>query len=163
GEEDHRPACANCGENAVTLDRHIIQDAHSLSPVLRGEGGGEGSRRSRKDAAAYRARASYPSPLLSPRSTGKREGALRLFLVLVAVLALFGCERRADGPAPPATEPEAGSAEHYLPSDRAKPQSLPKVPPATKPTGPLAKDVSCVSAECHANLADAKQIHLPVA
>jgi predicted CXXCH cytochrome family protein len=74
-----------------------------------------------------------------------------------------GCEKHTDGPVTPSTAPEAGSAEHYLPGDRAKPQSLPKVPPATKPTVPLAKDVSCVSAECHANLADAKQIHLPVA
>jgi predicted CXXCH cytochrome family protein len=35
--------------------------------------------------------------------------------------------------------------------------------PAPKPTAPLPKDATCINDECHASLADARQVHRPVA
>jgi predicted CXXCH cytochrome family protein len=73
-----------------------------------------------------------------------------------------GCDR-STGPAEPTTAPVGASPTHYGNEGGALPVVYAVVPAAPKPTGPLAKDASCVTAECHANFTRAPQIHSPVA
>jgi hypothetical protein len=50
-----------------------IQKTHSLSPVIRGEGGREGLRAFDESTAVALRKLLDPSPQPSPRSTGKKE------------------------------------------------------------------------------------------
>ena len=57
----------------------------------------------------------------------------------------------------------SGTAEGTAPGEREIARTVPEeptpVPPAPKPTGPLPPEAGCVTAECHATLATARQIH----
>jgi len=92
-----------------------------------------------------------PTPAqLQVRSPAFRLPAARLVGYVLAALAFFGLaactpESSTTGTATaPATQPAA-------------------LPPLPKPTGPLAKDASCITAQCHAQYKTAAHIHGPVA
>jgi predicted CXXCH cytochrome family protein len=90
----------------------------------------------------------------------------RCFIALCAVALLWlivGCDRGTEEPARPTTEPTGKSTEHYDDIAKVKRVSFPVVPQAPKPTAPLPKNASCVTAECHADYTRAPQIHSPVA
>lgn len=97
-----------------------------------------------------------------PRSSVRR-GVQFGWALCVAALLLAGCGKEPTEPAKPTTEPMGKSTEHYAPGTVAMPAVFPVVPPAPKPTAPLAKGASCVTAECHADYTRAPQIHSPVA
>ena len=86
--------------------------------------------------------------------------------LVVALLFVVGCDKHSEQAAEPSTTPPAAAPDDYL-SGRAtvvKPVvAVPSVPPAAKPTTALPKGASCVTAECHASLSHAEQIHRPVA
>lgn len=82
-------------------------------------------------------------------------------LLAFTLLVLIGCEKQEE-PAQPSTQPIGASEEHYLEA-KARPAPIVAGKPATRPTGPLPKDVSCVTAECHAVMGASRQIHAPVA
>jgi predicted CXXCH cytochrome family protein len=87
-----------------------------------------------------------------------------LLCVIVASFALMGCDDpRSDLSASPSTEASGASREHYGANVTPRPVVFPVGPKAPKPTAPLPKDASCVTAECHADFTRAPQIHSPVA
>lgn len=80
-------------------------------------------------------------------------------ILLGAVLIALGCDRSGNTAPPSTTQAEASSTEHF---GGAKVTQVVATTPAPKPAGPLPAGTSCVTAECHAKLATAKQIHGPV-
>lgn len=85
---------------------------------------------------------------------------LPLALGLLAIIA--ACGRESTEPARPTTAPAAGTTV-IDPGGRVLPRVFPVVPPAPRPSGALAPDASCVTAECHADYTRASHIHSPVA
>ena len=90
-----------------------------------------------------------------------------LAAMVMVLLFVAGCERETARPVERSAEPSAPAAapEDYLGNGSAtvKPVVEAAVPPAPRPDGPLPKGASCVTAECHASLASAAQIHQPIA
>ena len=92
--------------------------------------------------------------------------------VALMPLLLTACDRgTGNDDAGPATRPSdaAGAAPTHFEQTPGNGTAAvnrvllkPAVPPAPKPTGPLPKDASCVTAECHATLASANYVHGPV-
>src|SRR5262245_49426519 len=64
------------------------QVTHCLSPVIRGEGWGEGSRSFRRSAAVDSSRALNPSPPPSARCTGEREWPFWLIAIVSLSIVL---------------------------------------------------------------------------
>lgn len=100
------------------------------------------------------------------RSFAPTRASPRLHVVLCALLCvIFGCEKK-HASDDPSTQPTvaAASPEHYLPNAATpRPTTVPRVKPAPKPTATLAANATCMTAECHATLMTAPQIHAPVA
>ena len=87
-----------------------------------------------------------------------------LAAVMVAMLLLVGCDHDSNASTSPSEDPvvpAAAPADYLQTGTTASPP--PVVAQAPKPTGPLPKDASCVTAECHASLIHAAQIHRPIA
>jgi predicted CXXCH cytochrome family protein len=85
------------------------------------------------------------------------------FVGVLCALTSIGCDRNSKEPVKPSTEPAGASTGDFSDKSRALPVVLPLTPAAPKPTGPLAPNASCVTAECHADFTRAPQIHSPVA
>jgi predicted CXXCH cytochrome family protein len=84
-------------------------------------------------------------------------------ILCALVLLLWGCDKGTTDPVRPSTEP-AGAAEAHYNSDKSQlPVVFAAVAPATKPSGPLPSNASCVTPECHGEFTRAAQIHGPVA
>jgi predicted CXXCH cytochrome family protein len=83
-------------------------------------------------------------------------------ILVVGILLSAGCDRGDSD-----DMSGAGRTQQAADSDGAaappRPVVFPDVPPAPRPTGPLAQNASCVTAECHAVLANSAYIHAPVA
>src|SRR5205823_8687118 len=75
-------------EDDMNRTTNVRPGSFSLSPVLRGEGWGEGREASYCNLRFLQPSASNPSPPPSPRSTGERELAR---FVLVSCLAILMC------------------------------------------------------------------------
>jgi predicted CXXCH cytochrome family protein len=91
----------------------------------------------------------------------------RVWAMLVIAIALFtvGCHREKDdaGSGTASSQPAGASPEHYENGvEQVKPVKFVRSTPATRPTAPLPAGRSCVTSACHANLADAPQVHAPV-
>jgi predicted CXXCH cytochrome family protein len=82
-------------------------------------------------------------------------------LILLAIM--IGCDHKPSSDASDERPvPAAAAPDDYLASN-ASVTPVVAVAKAPKPTGSLAKEVSCVTAECHASLKNAAQIHRPIA
>ncbi|HVT88697.1 MAG TPA: cytochrome c3 family protein [Tepidisphaeraceae bacterium] len=79
------------------------------------------------------------------------------------LLISAGCDRDSERPAEPTTGPVGSSMEHFDSATTKQVMAFAPTKAAPKPTGALAKDTSCMTAECHANFSRAAQIHSPVA
>jgi predicted CXXCH cytochrome family protein len=78
--------------------------------------------------------------------------------VLCALTLFVGCEKKEA--VAPSTQAEGASTGHF--DSTAKVSQIVAKPQASKPSAPLPKGTTCVTAECHTKLATAKQIHGPV-
>ena len=97
-------------------------------------------------------------PVMLSAAKHLRSMAIIVLLVLIA----FGCDDDSDAPRERgATTVKAAAPESYLEKPAAPVQQV-IAPQAPKPTQKLAPDATCVTAECHASYATAKQIHGPV-
>ncbi|MCC7147067.1 MAG: hypothetical protein IT443_11535 [Phycisphaeraceae bacterium] len=80
-------------------------------------------------------------------------------MVLLLAMVLSSCDRRQDDEAKSPSAPPSPAAS----TSPAAESTPPLASQAAKPTGKLPADASCVTAQCHADLALAPQIHGPVA
>lgn len=79
--------------------------------------------------------------------------------MVLLVMFVIGCDREStETPAPPDQQQSSGDA---VIGDR--PVRIVPRTPATRPTKPLPAGTTCVTSECHTRLANAAQIHAPVA
>jgi predicted CXXCH cytochrome family protein len=103
---------------------------------------------------------------LAPRSSTTAAAAPLLAAALL--LSIVGCEDHSDSNATKTSaKASADSLLHYEPpkaiSAAVKSAAADlALPPAPRPTQPLAPDASCITAQCHATFASADHVHAPV-